>query len=75
MKKILVLVGLSLLASCQSVEIASTPRSVSYNGVDSYTMKETSAKAQAHCAKNGRDAEFVPDGVPDGMATYKCVDR
>lgn len=75
MKKLIVIVTFIAVAGCQSVEMASTPRSIMFNNVGEATIKDTSDKAQAHCARSGRDAELVPDGVPDGMATFKCVDR
>jgi hypothetical protein len=64
-----------LLAGCQSTQMASTPRSVTYGGVSDFTIQETTTKAQVHCSQFGRDAELVPDGVNDGRATFRCIDK
>lgn len=64
-----------IMAGCQTSEIGGTPRSVSYNFVNELTMRDATTKAQAHCQQYNRDAELVPDSNPDGIATFKCVDR
>lgn len=74
MRKLLLL-SLFALAGCQSTEMASTPRSIIFDGVSRETIADTTVKAQAHCEKFGRDAEFVPDDNPDGRSQFKCVDR
>ena len=55
--------------------MAQTPRSVTLNNVNEQTVGKATDMAQKHCAQYDRDAELVPDSVPDGNATFKCVDR
>lgn len=62
-----------VVSSCQSVELAATPRSITFAQVGTETIGEATAKAQAHCRQYGRDAEFIPDGIADGRATFRCV--
>lgn len=76
MNRLIIIAAIGVtLAGCQSVEMASTPRTITFSNVGTYTIKETTDNAQKHCQKFGRDAELVPDSNPDGIATYKCVDR
>lgn len=70
---------LSLLAGCEAVPkptiLAATPRTVTIQNVGTNTIGEAAAQAQTHCAKLGRDAELVPDGVADFVATFRCTNR
>ena len=63
------------LSACASKAVGTTPRSITFSGVSSYNLEETTTKAQVHCMQHDRDAEFIPDDRPDGIATFKCVDR
>lgn len=73
--RFVVLVLAVLVTGCTPTIIASTPRSVTLDHVNKNSFNEATQKAQEHCAQNGRDAEYVPDNVEDGNATWKCVDR
>ena len=71
-----ILIGvLCALAGCQATPIASTPRSIIFNGVGNASIQDATLKAQVHCQQFGRDAELVPDDVADGRATFRCADR
>lgn len=61
------------LTGCQAVPIASTPRTIIFNGVNDDSIRDASMQAQDHCEENGRDAELVTDGPKDGKATFTCV--
>ena len=65
--------ALILLTGCATTVLATTPRSITIDGVNKSTIGDATQKAQAHCQKWGRDAELVPDSQPDGVATFKCV--
>ena len=38
-------------------------------------MEVMTDQAQLHCAQHDRDAELIPDDVPDGVVTFACVSR
>ena len=65
---------LIVLSACAPTVLSATPRSITMENVNKNTIGEATRKAQAHCRQYGRDAELVPDSVPDGTATFRCVD-
>lgn len=66
--------ALSGCTTMKSVQMSATPRSVTYDNVYPETIEEATLKAQVHCSQFDRDAELVPDALPDGRATFRCAD-
>lgn len=61
------------LGGCQAVPMASTPRSIVFNGVSDLTIKDATEQAEAHCKKQGLHAQIISDNLADGRATFNCV--
>ncbi|GAB2209126.1 hypothetical protein ROS1_59440 [Roseibium sp. ROS1] len=70
--RILLVAGLLPLGACQT-EALKTPASISFNHVDIFNIQDTADEAQEHCQQYGKNAEFIPDDRPDGMAHFRCV--
>ena len=64
-----------IVAGCASKEVASTPRSITFENVNRGNLDAAYEKAKAHCNKHGRQADFVPDSWQAGYATFKCIGR
>lgn len=58
------------LAGCQTV---TTPASISFAGGDMFTAKGNGDKAQEHCQKYGKNAQYQPSFGGYGDMTFHCV--
>lgn len=75
MKTAVVVAALMTLAGCQAVPMASTPRSIAFQGGGPAFIADATLKAQVHCQQWQRDAEIVNDGGQTGSSSFRCVDR
>ncbi|MCH8111976.1 MAG: hypothetical protein IH905_08505 [Proteobacteria bacterium] len=60
---------------------SATPQNIVLSGLrsrvwgDQDDLTRASTQARLHCSQYDRDAEYIPNDVPDGVATFECVDR
>jgi len=67
------LVAALILGGCART-LASSPASITISGVNTFTLDDAYAEAQAHCSKYGKNAQLIPDAHKDGITTFNCVE-
>lgn len=67
------LVAVFILSGCART-VASSPASITIGGVNTFTLDDAYAEAQAHCSNYGKNAQLIPDAHKDGIATFNCVE-
>ena len=75
--KIIPLIGIcSLLSACMASEprlAGASPGSITFTNVQSVQVSSVYAKAQKHCANNGKNAAMTRGGEGNGIVTFTCT--
>ncbi|MEX3008366.1 hypothetical protein [Hoeflea sp. TYP-13] len=69
----IIVTAAAVLSGCQSTPVATTPASITFKDTYQMNLGETTARAQEHCKQYGKNAQYVPDGIQDGITTFHCV--
>ena len=64
--------SITLVGCATPSPMLATKAGISFQNVLQTRLPEVSQQAQAHCQKYGKDARYIPDNRPDGIATFTC---